>query len=182
MQTFGWDTVFVIDVNRVNAALAAHGKNLLMEFDASLGEETNVSAAGRFRAWEVVEGGAAKILYIQMPILEGELTVGENLFSSVLRELPDTSKVIGAELLGEALAGGARAVDLAGVSVVMAVSLHLLPRFDGPAPASDSQDLKFDIQGVGSGTPVPGLVTPVNVIDPSGRLTQADKGLLLATL
>ena len=155
MQTFGWDTVFVIDVNRVNAALAAHGNNLLMEFDASLGEETNVSAAGRFRAWAVVKGGAAKILYIQMPILEGKLTIGANLFSTVLEQVPDTSKVIGAELLGEALAGGARAVDLAGVRVVMAVSLHLLPRFDGPAPAGDFQDLKFDIRGVGSGTPVP---------------------------
>jgi len=109
MQTFGWDTVFVIDVGRVNAALAAHSNELLLQFDASLGEEANVSAVGKFRPWEVVKGGAGKILYVQMPIEQGTLTVGENFFSAILEQVPETPSLLGPELFSEATTRSTRA-------------------------------------------------------------------------
>ena len=163
MQTYGWDTVFVINTSRVNAALAAHKNEMLMEFDGSLGADAAVSAAGKFQAWEVVQGGSGQILYLNLPILEGVLKVGEGLLTSGLQEVI------------------AHEVSLAGISVVMSLQLKMLPRSGSPED-SEYQDLKFDIEQVGTGNPGPGLVTPVTVVDPVGRLSQTDRAFLLAVL
>jgi hypothetical protein len=163
MQTYGWDTVFVINTSRVNAALAAHKNELLMEFDGSLGADEAISAAGKFQAWEVVQGGSGQILYLNLPILEGVLKVGEGLVTSAMEEVI------------------AHEVSLAGISVVMSIQLKILPRSGSPE-GSDYQDLKFDIEQVGTGNPGPGLITPVTVVDPEGRLSQTDRAFLLAVL
>jgi hypothetical protein len=162
MQTFGWDTVFVIDTNRVNAALAAHRHQLLMEFDGSLGAEAGVVATGKFNAWEIVQGGSGKILYLNLPILEGVLRVGGFVVSMI--------------------EGVPHEVNLAGTSVVMAVQLEMLPRASDAPAGSEYLDLRFDIRQVGMGNPGPGLITPVTVLDPAGRLSQSDKAFLLAVL
>lgn len=163
MQTFGWDTVFVINTDRVNAALAAHKNQLLMEFDGSLGAEAGISATGKFNAWEIVQGGSGKILYLNLPILEGVLKVGDGFVLSRMEDVPHE-------------------VSLAGISVVMAIQLEMLPRTSGAPADSNYLDLRFDIRQVGTGNPGPGLITPVTVLDPAGRLSQADKAFLLAVL
>lgn len=158
MQTFGWDTVFIVSISRINAALAANSTTLVMSFDAALDSAPPVSANGKFNTWEIVPGGDGKLLYLKLPIHEGLLIVGEE----------DT----------------AREISLAGVAVVMSLELTLLPSYSGLDRGSGLQELKFLIDKVGYEQipPAPGLITPVTVIDPSGRLSVADKALLSSLL
>jgi len=166
MRTLGWDTVFVISNSRVNASLAQNLQHLLPTFDVSMATDPALSAKGDLKSWEIVQGGSGKLLLVKLTILKGELTVGAS-------HLPP-------ELL--ALAGGAQfsgqdaPTDLAGVQVVLSLFLRVLPR-----PDASEQELEFFLEQVAyssDSSSTPGFVTPVNVIDPSGKLSAIQKTLL----
>ena len=151
MDTFGWDTVYVVNITKANAALAAHKEQLIISFDTSGIDGLPVSAKGQFSGWEIVEGGSGTILHLKLLISEGDL------------EINITQP---------------KSVDLAGVSLVVAVQLKLLP-----GQISNTQELQFDIERVGQEgqTPEPGMIVPV-ALQAHGKLDLAEQGLLQAAL
>ncbi|MBK8035807.1 MAG: TULIP family P47-like protein [Verrucomicrobiaceae bacterium] len=138
MDTHGWDTVFVVDIDFINRALEKSTSELLTTFNFS---EQGYEVRGAFGAWSIVPGGGGKLLWLQLPVKSGSISGG-----------------FGA------------AVDITGATVVVQVSLALLPA-PGGAPG---QMLQFDFQSVGDDA-LPatgaGVVSPVEVSDPTGRLT-----------
>jgi len=170
MQTFGWDTVFVIRNDRVNDALAKNLNLLLPTFSIQLDSDPIISASGNFLSWRIVEGGADKLLYLKLTIDKGKLTIGD--FG-----MPDHVKALSPEL---AALQGATDVAIDGVAIVVSLFLRVLPK-----PDTSTQELAFFLEQVAyasgdSGRP--GFVTVVNVIDPSGKLSSSAKTLLGAAI
>jgi Clostridium P-47 protein len=107
--------------------------------------------AGSFGPWTIVTGGSGKLMLLEIPIATGTLTPSD----------------------------GAPPIDIKGVSVILQVSLQLLPAPDIP----DSHVLTFNLKRVGtSAEPGDGLVTPHEVR--GGNLTMvqsAGLGMAVAT-
>jgi hypothetical protein len=153
MNTFGWDTVYVLGIDRVNDALEARKNQLIQAFEIVPGGELPLTAKGTLASWQVVAGGSGKILHLKMTVGEGACTFQ---------------------------IGSPRTVDLAGIELVVAVQLHLLPL----SSKSKIEELRFHIDRAGKmGQPnEPGIITPVALHDPKNRLDQAEKALLTAAM
>lgn len=153
MNTFGWDTVYVLSSDRVNEALLARKDQLILAFDTHSSDGFPLSAKGKFSKWEIVEGGSGQILYLKLTIGEGSCEVN---FTSP------------------------KQIDISGVTMVVAVQLHLLPQQNN----ANTEELRFDIQKVGEVgvPPAPGTITPVALHDPNGRLDDAEEALLMVAL
>jgi Clostridium P-47 protein len=69
-STFGWDTVFAIDVDHANAAIAAAGA-----WPASFqhADPKTMDVAGKFGAWQIV-GGAGREIHLSIPLTDVTLT------------------------------------------------------------------------------------------------------------
>jgi hypothetical protein len=154
MQTFGWDTVYALGIEKVNAVLASRRDQLILAFDSQAGEGLPVSAQGEFGDWAVVTGGSGSILHLRLTISSGTYRLASE---NPVRELP-----------------------LSGVGLTVAVQLKLLPSTSDPK----LQELRFDIATAGEmgDKPAPGVITPVALHDPSGKFTEVDKALLSAML
>ncbi|MBC9914313.1 TULIP family P47-like protein [Chitinophaga varians] len=152
MNTFGWDTVYVVTVDKINASLLANKDKLVLQFDTSNNKELPVSAVGNFSRWEIVEGGSGAILYLKLGISDGKVV-----FTNTGQEY-----------------------DLAGMALVVAVQLAMLPG----KTLTPSQELKFDIRSVGDpgDPPKPGSITPVALHDMDGKLDPAQRALLMVAL
>src|SRR3954454_20448278 len=71
MDLFGWDTVFVAAVDKINQALAGAGDVLIQTFTFT---EDGVRASGTFGAWSIVPGGSGELLHLCFPIASGQFT------------------------------------------------------------------------------------------------------------
>jgi hypothetical protein len=167
MQTFGWDTVFVISNDRVNDALAKNLQSLLPTFAVQLESDPVITASGNFGSWAIVEGGDGKLLFMKLTIDKGKMEIGPI-------SLPDHVRVIVPDLesVGE--------IVIDGVAIVLSVFLRVLPK-----PDASAQDLAFFMEHVAhsaSDSSTPGFVTVVNVIDPSGKLSSSQRTLLGAAI
>ena len=94
MDLFGWDTIFATTLSKANQALRAGMANLVSSFTFS---ESGFDLTGAFAPWQMVTGGAGKLLHMQVPIVSGTMKSGSG------------------------------SIDLAGLSVTVEVSLQLLP-------------------------------------------------------
>ena len=101
MNLQGWDTVSVVSVARLNAALEAGAERLISTFDYS---QSGIAVRGRFGPWRILPGVAGAFLNVELPLQ-----------SAVASSLPGTA--------GD--------TDLSGVSVVVQMALKLLPGPDG---------------------------------------------------
>ena len=72
MQTYGWDTVFVIAVAKVNELLALHLSKLIASFNYK--DAQGIAFSGAFGHWQIVEGGSDSLLNFEIPIVSGTLT------------------------------------------------------------------------------------------------------------
>lgn len=99
MNLHGWDTLSATSLPLVNEALSEGADQLVTAFRFN---DSGVSVAGRFGAWQIVEGGSMQLLQVALPIEEGQM--------EGLRASP---------------------ADLAGVTLVVEVALRLLPSPDG---------------------------------------------------
>lgn len=133
-----WDTICTVQTSYVNQQLANNLDQILQEF--SYGGDDPFAGPytirGTFGPWQVVPGGSNSLLHMQVPIKSGTLS-------------PRSGS----------------STDISGMSVVVEISLALLP-----APGSSSQhELRFDFREVGTqpGDTTPGLVTPFSVSDPN---------------
>lgn len=70
MDTKGWDTAFLCAMSKINDNLAAHGSELITEFDYS---EDGIEITGSFGPWRLVTGGSSKVLRFQLPITAGKI-------------------------------------------------------------------------------------------------------------
>lgn len=95
MEIYGWDTVFATTLEHANKALAAGHDKLLPTFDFSMG---GYQLNGTFGSWQIVPGGAGKLLHLELPIQSGKM-VDRN----------------------------GKMNDISGLSVVVEVQLELLP-------------------------------------------------------
>ena len=140
MNTQGWDTVYIVSLDRINSALERNLASLIQEFDQEGEKGFPVSAKGAFSKWEVVDGGSGQIVSLRITVRKGTATF----------------------LLEEN-----RTVDISDVQLV--VALHLQIVSEGK---SNHEYLKMNIKQTGEEgqTPKPGMLTPVRLLDPSGRL------------
>ncbi|WP_213803464.1 TULIP family P47-like protein [Granulicella sp. dw_53] len=170
MQTFGWDTVFLISNRRVNQALATNLQSLLPTFEVDLGSDPTIHAAGSFLSWEIVEGGDGKLLFFKLTIKKGTMEIGTiNLPEHVKSLVPDL----------ETFANASETV-IDGVAIVLSLFLRIMPK-----PDASLQELAFFLEHVAYASQDshrPGFVTVVNVIDPSGKLSVSHKTLLGASI
>ncbi|ABA04151.1 hypothetical protein Nwi_0887 [Nitrobacter winogradskyi Nb-255] len=140
-NTFGWDTVYVIDVNLVNAALR---RERLPELEYT---SDGTEMTGVMGSMQIVSGGSGKLLRMSFQVAQGSLV----------------SKTVGD-------------ASLDGVTLVADLELTLLP-----SGMPTSQNLVPDIRKV-SQQAGPGLLTPVNLLDPGKHLTPAQHALVFALL
>lgn len=153
MNTFGWDTVYVLGVDRVNDALASRKDQLIQTFDIAPGGELPLAAGGTLASWRVVAGGSGQILHLKMTVGEGTCTFQ---------------------------IGTPKTVDLSGIGLVVAVQLHLLP---SPSRRKlEELRFNIDRAGKMGQPNEPGMITPVALHDPKNRLDQAERALLTAAI
>ena len=69
-STFGWDTVFAIDVDHANQAIAAAGA---WPASFSRPDPANMDVAGSFGAWEIV-GGDGREIHLSIPMADVTVT------------------------------------------------------------------------------------------------------------
>lgn len=152
MNLYGWDTAFAIDVGVANDALARSSGELLVDFAIDDPDGLPIRAQGAFGGWQIAPGGSGQFVTLRLPVVEGWL---------------------------ELMTPGSRRVDLAGTSFVASVALDLVP-----STLPDVQDLRFDVTSAGKvgQEPEPGVVTPIRMDDPAGRLDDIEEALLVAAL
>lgn len=68
MQTYGWDTVFLCSMERVNDCLRDKMSQLITTFAY---DDGGVRMSGVFDAWRLVPGGSDKLLHFEIPIQSG---------------------------------------------------------------------------------------------------------------
>lgn len=152
MNTFGWDTVYVVNIAKANNALAARQDQLIISFETSEVDQIQVKTKGKFSRWEIVEGGSGSILYLKLWIGEGNLEIN---FTQP------------------------KSVSLVGTSLVVAVQLQLLP---GQIQRTEDLHFHITRVGQQGQPPQPGAITPVVLHDNSRQLTVAEIALLQAAL
>ena len=143
MDTLGWDIVSCLNLPCVNRQLSSKDSTIPQNFSAAGTDFVQYSVVGVFGVWQFVPGGAAQTARLQVGIVSGTYTFGSG--------------------------SAAQVANLAGVGVVLDVSLALLPSQD----LAGASELRFDLRAVGKAgaEQVPGLVVPIGVVDPAKVLT-----------
>nr|WP_295870513.1 TULIP family P47-like protein [uncultured Chitinophaga sp.] len=152
MNTFGWDTVYVVTIDKINASLLSNKEKLILQFDTQKNIELPVRAMGHFSHWEIVQGGSGAILYLKLGISDGKAV-----FTDTHPEY-----------------------DLAGTSLVVAVQLAMLP--GQAQTASEELRFDIRTVGQIGDPPQPGNITPVVFHDPNGKLDSAQHAILMVAL
>lgn len=76
MDTGGWDTVYAVDIDAVNASLAQGFAQIPQTFDISGTDFLPYVVQGQFAAWRVIPGGSGQLLWLQLDIASGSFTLG----------------------------------------------------------------------------------------------------------
>lgn len=106
MSTFGWDTVFAVRIENVNAAIAARHVSPA-GFRHTDPDDPNVFCAGQFGDWEIVRGGDGDGVNVRLP----------------LRDITGASKGT----------TGYSSYRCAQAALVVTVRLHFVETADGPS-------------------------------------------------
>ncbi|MCT9932152.1 TULIP family P47-like protein [Planotetraspora sp. A-T 1434] len=140
MKLSGWDTVTALSVESVNRILAE--RELIGDFSFA-GDTfgTPYRGSGTLSAWRILPGDTGDLLRLALPIATGTVQ-----------------------------AGSGRAIDLAGLTAVVTVSLELLPSDLSSGPGN----LVFSLRKAAKtgDSPVPGVVTPVALTGPAATLAE----------
>ncbi|RYF77876.1 MAG: hypothetical protein EOO39_02890 [Cytophagaceae bacterium] len=76
MQTYGWDSVFVLNVVTANQQLAVNMDKLVETFDfAYTAGLAPTQIQGVFDPWQIVPGGSNKIIQMKFPIQSGTMSI-----------------------------------------------------------------------------------------------------------
>lgn len=71
MDMYGWDSISLVSMDRINRSLVDNSDGLLLAFDYS---DDQCSIKGQFGPWQLVAGAEAPgVIWVDLPILEGEL-------------------------------------------------------------------------------------------------------------
>lgn len=95
MDTGGWDVVFALSMDNVNAALAQATNGLPQQFSASGTDFLPYDVEGTFGTWQIIPGGSGPLLWLQIDIAGGTAQVGSG---STLEQAPLTGVAIQCEL------------------------------------------------------------------------------------
>ncbi|BDI28916.1 hypothetical protein CCAX7_009670 [Capsulimonas corticalis] len=74
MNTYGWDTVFIVNEDRINTIMAAHKDTVTQCFEMAVPGTPTQKASGLFGAWQVAQGGSHEIIHLRLPIDQGVLS------------------------------------------------------------------------------------------------------------
>ena len=80
MKTFGWDTVFVVREDRLNALLVANADQTTLAFSTNLPSGESDSASGKFAPWQIAQGGSNEIIHLKLPIETGTMKIRDQSF------------------------------------------------------------------------------------------------------
>ncbi|HOA93467.1 MAG TPA: TULIP family P47-like protein [Quisquiliibacterium sp.] len=69
-DTYGWDTVFAVRVDDVNAAIARRGSSPTSFAGSSKDPHTGVAVnvSGSFTSWQITMGGSGKLIHMSTPV------------------------------------------------------------------------------------------------------------------
>ena len=71
MDLYGWDTVSVVSIERINQGLKEDADKLLTKFDF---EDGDLNIEGDFEAWQIQKGGSVGLVRLEVPIQQGVLS------------------------------------------------------------------------------------------------------------
>lgn len=74
MDIFGWDTVYLISMDKVNSVIATSTGELPQMFNFTA---EGIQIQGTFSPWMIVKGGSEKLLHLKVPIKNGNLIMGQ---------------------------------------------------------------------------------------------------------
>lgn len=77
MNTYGWDTVFVVNTTRINALLESQRDRTTLSFDTTLPDRPDSPLRGSFAPWKIASGGSNDIIHLQLDIESGTVRDGE---------------------------------------------------------------------------------------------------------
>lgn len=100
MNLMGQDIVSLVSIELINEALAKNADKLITGFHF---RENGIDLEGTFGPWQIIRGGAPKLLNVRVPIEEGRI---------------------------EGLSGS-KAIDLSGLALVLQLALRLIPSPSG---------------------------------------------------
>ena len=80
VTTLGWDTTYALRVADVNTVLRRSG-SYPTDFEKVIDPNMNYGIKGKFGAWQIALGGSGGIVFLSMPIPEGEMTSGGTKYS-----------------------------------------------------------------------------------------------------
>lgn len=69
MDTYGWDIVFVADMDTINTSLQTSSSRLVQSFRF---DEQGYNIQGTFGSWSIVSGGSGKLLVLSIEIKSGQ--------------------------------------------------------------------------------------------------------------
>ena len=105
MNTFGWDTVYAVNINRLNEQLTNNRKAAIQDIDIVQQEPISVAVTGHFKPWRIVPSGSGVFLHIAIPFEEGKMVL-------------ETGKTV--------------TIDLRGTIVTIEIALRLIPSLVDP--------------------------------------------------
>jgi hypothetical protein len=147
METNGWDTISVLNIQQVNAQLETRLSALVMTFQTSWtdGFSGSYTATGSFGPWSITGGSGADI-YLTLPITSGSL---------------------------QPQAGGA-ATDISGMAVTVIVNLEWVPA--AVTPQGKNLQFALTSVTAPGGTRQPGGIYVKSVDDPHNTGFGAEVG------
>lgn len=78
MNTYGWDSIYLVDIDDVNKSLAQDEQQLIRCFDTSSSQDLPLQAKGNFSRWELVPGGSGSIIHLKISIGNGTVSYGSS--------------------------------------------------------------------------------------------------------
>ncbi|WP_218511632.1 TULIP family P47-like protein [Variovorax sp. dw_308] len=154
MNTNGWDTISVLNIEQVNTQLKTRLGALVMTFDTSWvdGFSGSYTATGSFGPWSIT-GGSGSDIYLTLPITSGSL---------------------------QAQGSSAAPTDISGMSVTVIVNLEWVPAVVTP----QGKSLQFALSSVtaSGATRQPGGIYVKSVTDPKNTGFGAEVGSGIANV
>lgn len=160
MLTNGYDYIFALSKDEVNSILINNltDKSIEVKYktnDPDSGSTINVNFS--LSPWQIVPGGGGKLLYLQLPINSGDLSIEGG-------SLPN------------------KIYDLTSISVVIQVELGWLGTGDQQQASGSSNIDKLVFSPSTETKDNPGYVSEVTILDPNKQLDIIGRGILSTTV
>lgn len=150
MNTFSWDTVYAVNLNRLNEQLQNNRKSAIQDINIIQQEPIPVAVTGHFKPWRIVPSGSGEFLHIAIPFEEGQM-------------LLETGKTV--------------RIDLRDTVVTIEIALRLIPSLVDPK--QQELQFHIERVGKSDQPSELGMIRPIAIDSPYKQFTKIQEGLLM---